>query len=64
MAKKPKTNKVMTPEDIKIDAMMDEAISSSELAEEDLKLCYVCNTMKHIRNGTICQKCVELISKE
>ena len=30
-----KTNKVMTPEDIKIDAMMEEAIASSEIAEED-----------------------------
>jgi hypothetical protein len=25
---------------------------------EDLKLCHICNTMKHIRNGTICQGCV------
>jgi hypothetical protein len=48
----------MTPEDIKIDMMMEEAIASSELAEEDLKLCHACNTTKHIRNGTICQECV------
>jgi hypothetical protein len=32
--------------------------------EEDLKLCHACNTMKHIRNGTICQGCVVEMSKE
>ena len=54
----------MRPEDIKIDMMMEEAIASSEIAEEDLKLCHACNTMKHIRNGTICQGCVVEMSKE
>jgi hypothetical protein len=53
----------MTPEDIKIDAMMEEAIASSEIAEEELKLCHNCNTMKHIRNGTMCQRCMRCIAR-
>jgi len=41
----------MTPEDIKIDAMIEEAIASSEIAEEDtgtIKLYTDEGTIKHI----------------